>query len=364
MKRIEKSNHILPAFRFLMEDTDEKTNEIHLTYEDIIPYLPPDPPEAQNIQMGQYLKNLKEQTQKFYVKRVNELYDILQAIWPNGTPIDYYISYEYFSNLSEEEFLNKMKEPGTMQTISELVSLRKQGKSLPNPNLEAMSKNDSDNEMNFNQSDDSDEEFGYNESSQNHKKKKKKVHWTENEISVFIKLLSKKNQLKSWRAVAKNFKNKTHDECFSLYQKLLSSGQITSKYAPKKEPEKNPDAESELDLAPFNNIKAIFFEFNDQRSIVGPISESKKDQARNSPLYGHADLIMLDKMFLPAISDYGTVLDYDTWVRIIQSTQQDPYEIKPIQNKRQITVLTKENFAKYEPLIKKVGEKKVNNEEA
>ena len=143
-----------------------------------------------------------------------------------------------------------------------------------------------------------------------------------------------------------------------LYEKLLRNNQITSEFAPKKELKIKYDFENELDITPFENIKAIFFEFNDQRSIVGPQSDANKEKAISSPLYGRDDLITNEKMFLPTISEYGTVLDYETWLKIIQSTQKDPYEMLPIQNKRQITILTKENFPKFESIIRKVGDKK------
>lgn len=341
---------------------DEESNEIHLRYEDIIPYLPPDPPETlNNNDVGEYLKSIKERTQKFYVSRVNALYNILKGIWPNGTPIDYYISYEYFTNISEKEYIKKMAEPNTIKMITELVSLRKQGKYFPNQNTQQSSSSNqagSAIDHNFSDSEDDDEDGDFSRDEIPHKKKKKKSYWKESEISTFIKLLSKSNHLKSWKAVSHNFKNKTQNDCFSLYQKLLEDGEITSKYAPKKEPKIKNESEEELDITPYESVKAIFFEFNDQRSIVGPQSDLNKEKARNSPFYGHEDLITADVMFLPTISDYGTVLDYDTWLRIIQNTQRDPFETKPILNKRQITVLTKENFPQYKSLVRKVGEKK------
>lgn len=338
----------------------EETSEIHLKYEDIIPYLPPDPPETlNNNDVGNYLKGIKEKTQKFYVSRVNALYNALKNVWPSGNPIDYYISYEYFSYLNEKEYIKKLRDPQSIKTITELVSLRKQGKYYPTQSTQQQSStNTVDNVIDNNLSDDDDEDDDFSRDDSSHKKKKKKSHWKENEISTFIKLLSKNNHLKSWKAVSHNFKNKTQNDCFKLYQKLLENGELTNKYAPKKEPNKKSEAEDELDISPYNDVKAIFFEFHDQRSIVGPQSEANKEKARNSPFYGHEDLITADVMFLPTISDYGTVLDYDTWLKIIQNTQKDPFETKPIQNKRQIIILTKENFPQYKSLVKKVGEKK------
>lgn len=338
-------------------ELDDKPVEIHLKYEDIIPYLPPDPPETNdNRCVQEYVQNIREKTHRRYVSRVNVLYDILQTVWPSGTPIDYYIAYEFFATLNEKDFIIKLLDPESIKTITKIVSLRKQGKSSPQFTHQS-STNAVDNANDANQSD-SDEDFNSEKSHHNFKKKKKKSHWSENETSKFIKLFTKNNHLKSWKAVSKNFKNKSQEDCYLFYEKLLKNGDITSKYAPKKEPKNKFEFENELDISPYNNIKAIFLEFNDQRSIVGPQSDANKEKARSSPFYGHDDLITNEKMFLPTISEYGTVLDYDTWLKIIQDTQKDPYGMLPIQNKRQITILTKENFPKFEKTVRVVGEKK------
>lgn len=194
-------------------------------------------------------------------------------------------------------------------------------------------------------------EENYDDKPHNHKKRKNDSHWSENEISIFIKLLSKKNNLKTWKNVSQNFKNKTKEDCFILYQKLHKKGQLSSKYVPKKD----VDIKNEAD---YNEIKGLFLEFNDQHSIVGPHLQSRKELARYNPLYGFTDLITGDRMFLPTISEYGTVLDYSSWIKIISDTHIDPYAMKPIQNDRHITVVTNENYPEIQSLIKHIGEKK------
>lgn len=337
---------------------DNKPYDIHLKYEDIIPYLPPDPPEAdENPYVHENIQKNKERTHRRYVTRVNVLYDILQTVWPSGTPIDYYVAYDYFSTLDEKDFIIKLLDPKSIQTVTEIVSLRKQGKTSPQFIQQSTPSTLSvENPIETNQSD-SDDDFDLEKT---HLKKKKKTHWSENEIAKFIKLFSKDNHLKSWKAVSRNFKNKKQEDCFLLYEKLLKNNEISSEFAPKKDFKNKNNFENELDISPYENIKAIFFEYNNERSIVGPRSDSEKEKARNSPFYGYDDLITKDKMFLPTISEYGTVLDYDTWLRIIQDSQSDPFGMGPIQNKRQITVLTKDNYKDF--TIRNIGDKKSNED--
>lgn len=332
---------------------DDK-EEIHLTYEDIIPYLPPDITDIdQSPDIIQYLRDWKEKTQRRYVSRINYLYDQFQAVWPSGTPIDYYIAYVHFSSKSEDELFDKLQDTNTIKEILKIVASKKENNSTfsnEKSKLSNVENDDIDNDI-------------YDDDTQVSKKKKKKSYWTETEISSFIKLLSEKNNLKTWKNVSNLFKNKTKDDCYQLYQKLHEKGQLSSKYVPKKDVISKRSTENDEDNSTFKDVKGLFLEFNNIHSIVGPNLETRKEIARYSPLYGHTDLITGERMFLPTISEYGTVLDYSSWLKIISETHLDPIAIKPIHNVRQITIITCENYEEIKEQIKHVGSQKNDKNE-
>lgn len=301
---------------------DEKEKRECLKYEDIIPFLPDSVDSDQPPDVQKYMKEWQEKTYRRYVFRVNFIYDQLKAVWPSGTPLEYYFAYVHFSSKSEDELIELLQNQSTIREIVKLATSKK-------ANLEKIKK-DIQNE------------------------KKKSSNWSETEISTFIKLLSRKNTLKTWKNVSKNFKNKTKEDCFLLFKKLNANGQLSEKFVPKKD----IDLPDENDESQFDEIKGLFLEFHDQHSIVGPFLESRKELARDSPLYGHTDLITNDRMFLPAISEYGTVLDYSSWIKIISDTHLDPIARKYIQNNRQITIITNENYSEFKDLIKNIGDKK------
>lgn len=335
---------------------DDKGKDVHLRFEDIIPYLPPDPPDVdQSPEVLKFLKDWKEKTHRQYVSRVNSLYDHFQAIWPNGNGIDYYIAYEHFSSLSEIDLFKKLEDPRAMKEVLQIISSKKKKKNISNSDQETS------HEKSKKAKKESKEDI-FDEIQYSSKKKKISKQWTENEISIFTKLLSKKNDLKTWKDVSSHFKNKTKNDCFSLYQKLLEKGQLSSKYAPKKEIISTLSPRIDLNEPLIKDIKGLFLEYNDWHSIVGPHLEARKEMARYSPLYGHMDLITGERMFLPTISEYGTVLDYSSWIKIISDTHLDPYEMKPIHNVRQIRIITKENYHEIESLIRHVGDKKIDDQ--
>lgn len=332
-----------------MCDSEPKP-EIHLIFEDVLPYLQPDPPNVKK-DIHQYLAKIKETTARFYVSRINSMYDSLHNVWPEGTSIDFFVAYDMFSKLSEEDFLEEMRNLNTRKLILEEVASRKKGLSQAQPSQPSQTNLDESS------SDDDDDDDDDSDNSQR-KRKKKMNSWTESEKATLIKALSRKNKLKTWRAVSKLFKNKTYEQCFLFYKKLLRKGEITSQYAPRKQLkiEGTLRHESSSDFSQFEHVKGLFLEYHDQKAVVGPQSDKNKDFARNSPLYGYTDLITCERMFLPAVSSHGTVLDYDTWIKIIHDQQRDPLEMLPVNNKRQITILTKDNFHLYQSQIRHLDE--------
>ncbi|KAG9305199.1 hypothetical protein G9A89_010707 [Geosiphon pyriformis] len=69
----------------------------------------------------------------------------------------------------------------------------------------------------------------------------------------------------------------------------------------------------------------------------------------SNPLPGFVDPITLEEVIKPAISPYGHVMGYDSWVRCLCSDTQKnicPLTKKPL-NKRELIILTKDNIEQY-----------------
>jgi len=69
-------------------------------------------------------------------------------------------------------------------------------------------------------------------------------------------------------------------------------------------------------------------------------------------LPGRLDPITYTEMRRPALSPYGHVCDYDTWVRCLQADPTCPFTKQPL-NKRELIMLNLENINHYKRRIVK-----------
>ncbi|KAK8848011.1 hypothetical protein M9Y10_019063 [Tritrichomonas musculus] len=81
------------------------------------------------------------------------------------------------------------------------------------------------------------------------------------------------------------------------------------------------------------------------------ILSSGKFKSQEIPLQGETDLITGDKMEMPTISPDGYVLDYKTWLKIIETNSKNQFTMKPI-SLSQLVILTNDNFEEYRNKIK------------
>jgi hypothetical protein len=73
--------------------------------------------------------------------------------------------------------------------------------------------------------------------------------------------------------------------------------------------------------------------------------------AKENPIKGQIDFITGEEIQVAAVSPSGTVLDYNTWMKILMDSKQDPFTRQRL-NKRQIVVLNHENIEEYRPKIR------------
>lgn len=81
--------------------------------------------------------------------------------------------------------------------------------------------------------------------------------------------------------------------------------------------------------------------------------EQEKQEADENPLPGFTDPITLEEVIKPAISPYGHVMGYDSWVRCLNNPDcknKCPITKKPL-TKRELVILTFENIEQYRDKI-------------
>ncbi|KAI8906797.1 hypothetical protein EDD86DRAFT_256011 [Gorgonomyces haynaldii] len=76
------------------------------------------------------------------------------------------------------------------------------------------------------------------------------------------------------------------------------------------------------------------------------VKETEDIEYDDNPLSGFIDPITLEPVVKPAISPYGHVMGYDSWVRCLGSKNICPITKKPL-SKREIVLLTLDNIADY-----------------
>jgi hypothetical protein len=85
-----------------------------------------------------------------------------------------------------------------------------------------------------------------------------------------------------------------------------------------------------------------------------PIKSRYDTWAIQNPLDGAIDGITADLIKVPAMSPDGYVLDYNTWMELIRRDGKNPFTQNMI-NKRQLVILTKENYDSYADKIINLG---------
>lgn len=73
----------------------------------------------------------------------------------------------------------------------------------------------------------------------------------------------------------------------------------------------------------------------------------------NNPMPNHLDIITGDIVSMPAMSPYGHVLSYETWIKILASSKREnrcPFTLQKM-TRRSLIRITKENYQDYKDQI-------------
>ena len=167
--------------------------------------------------------------------------------------------------------------------------------------------------------------------------------WTEQEVRYFIKLATRRKDKGSWREVLMYFPNQTDSKCEHLYSKLVAEGIIKSNI--------RHSHNLLVTQENINHVTSLTFIKDEKEFHVGQ-QMSKFDKIRMlNPIPDFIDQVTCQKIQIPAISQDGYILDYHTWLKIIQEEKCNPFTRNPITSKRSLTILTVDNIDYYRPKI-------------
>lgn len=193
--------------------------------------------------------------------------------------------------------------------------------------------------------------------------KKRNGHWTPEEKQLFLKRLQefrvKGLSEKKWGLFSETIPGRVGYQCANFYRKLIAEGELDDNnycideagnlHYKDRRPHHRKDKEEEVIFDEESNDQ-------DQSSTFTSNSNIYEKNASNIPeqLKNKTDLISGEEIKVPTLSPFGTVLDYNTWMNLItKGNRLDPFTLDPVR-KRQLVILTKENYDEYKDQIKKI----------
>lgn len=178
--------------------------------------------------------------------------------------------------------------------------------------------------------------------------KQKNGPWSAEEKKLFLKRLEEVRQEGStksqWGIFSQAIPGRVGYQCANFYRKLILNKEIEDPSYFTDEDGILRHKKSVSDGDGYTKKKRGSKEEEPQLSLYDKMSQE-------NPLVHAIDDMTLEEIKVPAISPDGYILDYKTWVSIIQKDQENPYTRAHI-NKRQLIILTKENIDQYRDKIK------------
>jgi hypothetical protein len=228
--------------------------------------------------------------------------------------------------------------------------------------------------------------------------------WSDEEKKLFLDKLKANPVDGQWGVFSREIPGRVGYQCANFYRMLLEQGELTdpryvisrgkAKYIGKKEQQPVSSKKPRSKRRPRKRKLDDDEEVEDQRktwrkpvdrtwqpnySISGESEEQSIHKTRShpndgsneknnesnesdsddvnsadsNPLPGIVDPITCLPMRVPAISPYGHVCEYETWLKCLQSSGNVcPFTKKPLK-KRELTILTNDNIDEYRPKILK-----------
>ena len=183
--------------------------------------------------------------------------------------------------------------------------------------------------------------------------------WTPEEHRLFLKRLHEIREQGisegKWGIFSMKIPGRVGYQCANYYRKLLQTGKVHDEFY-RKDPDGTLHFKDRKSYHKKNykgeETKVSSTDTEDEEPQEKPTFGMYEKMALQNPLKKKEDdFITGEPIRVPTISPDGTVLDYNTWLKILTTTKQDPFTLRHI-NKRQLVILTKENYDDYKGKIK------------
>ena len=307
-----------------------------LQFSTIEPLLPPPPPGLDQ-ETQESVMNFRKRIFRMRLSKINKNFQYLSDTWPQGRPIDYFIGLELCQD-DINEFFEKVKSP----QFTRLVLSESAQRGFPmRQNSNHRQSLRSYSEFSFDDEDPSSEDTRYSKK-KGKRGKKKACKWEPTEIAEFIYEYNNNIANQSWSAFCSRFFGKKEEDCLQLLNKLRKEGKIFVE---------NPEIVDDSSKQKKSNLLAITFIKGDRRVRVGKISIETEERMAMNPIPGYIDMITQKPMEIPALSPDGYALDYNTWLKLLNEKKVNPFTQNHLTSKRQLTILTIDNFDEYKDKI-------------
>lgn len=320
---------------FVYDDNDKTSFAVgSANYEEIKSIIPP-PPVIDDPTTMKFITQRNEQMLRIRLKQIEQYIKENPDILTNFSVKQIYIAYELSDynkeemkvNLLMQDFVNRVN-----QEISARKSERKNALQQSSIKLSGTQILEVEN----------------------------KQGWSEVDIRYFMTLVgnSHENDI-DWPHILEYFPNQSEKSCKTLYAALLEKNYIKAK----KKKKKNSMQFDVVNKHNIHKITSLTFIKGEYTFSVGKIMSQYDKNSMLNPMPGFIDPITCKPMCVPAISPDGYVMDYNTWIKVIQEKKCNPFTRNPISSKRSLTILTIDNFELYKSKIVNWDETKPENYE-
>lgn len=291
-----------------------------LELSDVMPMMPPLPPETDN-ETAEKLISFRKNIFQRRVNKVNEYIADFQEIWPSGKPIELFVALEQ-SNDDINLVTQKIQDSQFLRQISLTLSSHGLGDTI-------CRKKRSNFKYIFDDEEEDEDDL---------------ARWSIKEIEL-LKSLVKQHGTK-FGLISKSFKGKDSKMCKKMYNQIRLETKIDLK---------NKSHQTKSRKKRFN-IESVTFLKDGARYTVGQNSSKFSEMEILNPIPGYIDQLTLQPMRLPTLSPDGYVLDYDTWMKLLKEQKVNPFTQNHIKSMRELIVLTIDNFDSYKEKIVNLDE--------
>jgi hypothetical protein len=274
-----------------------------------IEHMIPPPPDLLEGSSAASLQALRRLAFQRRISLVNDGFSAFRQLWPKGSPVDYFIALDLCCD-NLEATCERLCDPAFVREV--LAATRDRCAARPAARYAA---------ADCASDDDSDA------------RARRRGDWKPSEVERLRRLFRKHGA--SWQAISAKLKGRTPKQCQRCAKRCGIAGGDA------------PDSGRKR----ISRMVSLTFLRGDERFPVG-YRRTRFDEAKFlNPLPGVIDPVTNDPMTMPALSPDGYVCDYSTWLRILAETKVNPFTQRAIRSKRELIVLTVDNFPQYRDRI-------------